>query len=816
MPDIAIQPGVILSRTDAEAQNRWVDTQWMRFTPNPEKIKGFETLYASVLTGVPRAAFCWKGPDGFELRAYGTEKKLYVGALSNQPVNVTPLRLENVALANNPFSLTDGSTLVTVIHVAHGAVKGDTVILEGASLEGGNTIPDGSYDIVSIISVDRYTINVPAPLSVDSEYGNVALLLHGNGADASTTITDNSTNGHTVTAVGNAQIDQAQQKFGTASILFDGTGDLITVPDHATFEFGSGAFTFEMFVRFNALPTAGNTATFLRKGRAADSDLSYVFSLVNTAGVYTLVLDTSTSGLAITTTISKTWTTPLVNTWYHVAVCRTGSTVRIFVDGIQVSTNGTNAETFFNGTGVLSLGASVTSAAAPLNGWLDEVRLTAAARYITNFSVPVTSFTQTRDGRSSVVASYEINVGLVSSASALGYGVGPYGAGAYGVARSSSTVVREGRAWSLDSYGTLLIAAYTYGSRIYLFEQGTDSQAQLLANSPTDVRFIVVTSERFIFALCADMTIKWPDVNDPTDWTPADGNTADQRTLHDGNKLVAGATFEGGITLIWSDLSAYMAQYIGGNFIYDIRSAGMNCGLIGPHAFCLTRNAAFWMGSAAFHTWNGSVQAIPNSGDVDVWVYENLTKSAQEKSFSFYNEVYDEVWFLFAAVGGSEPTHFVLVNLDRFDWSWGTLERVGSAMSTRDGLLMTGRDGNVYVHELGLNADGAAIGIRLRSGLWRVASGDRKVDITGFAMDAVRHVGAVDVTFRGLDRTDSDASSRTDDKDEQTMSILPGDGMVDPRIEARYFAVAFEQELVDGDLKLGVPTIEVGDAGARR
>jgi hypothetical protein len=61
------------------------------------------------------------------------------------------------------------------------------------------------------------------PVPVDPQFGSVSLLLHGDGTNGSTTITDNSPTPKTVTAVGNAQISTAQSKFGGASILFDGT-----------------------------------------------------------------------------------------------------------------------------------------------------------------------------------------------------------------------------------------------------------------------------------------------------------------------------------------------------------------------------------------------------------------------------------------------------------------------------------------------------------------------------------------------------------------------------------------------------------------
>ena len=103
---------------------------------------------------------------------------------------------------------------------------------------------------------------------------NVSLLLHGNGTNGSTTITDSSPTPKTVTAVGNAQISTAQSKFGGASIAFDGTGDYATVPSASAFDFGTADFTVEAWVYRN---NSDNIALFSIKrnvvaGRA-DKDL---------------------------------------------------------------------------------------------------------------------------------------------------------------------------------------------------------------------------------------------------------------------------------------------------------------------------------------------------------------------------------------------------------------------------------------------------------------------------------------------------------------------------------------------------------------
>ena len=82
----------------------------------------------------------------------------------------------------------------------------------------------------------------------DPYWANVVLLLHMDGTDGSTTFTDSSSYARAMTAAGNAQIDTAEFKFGTASGLFDGTGDSVQTPNGADFQF-LGDFTVEAWVR---------------------------------------------------------------------------------------------------------------------------------------------------------------------------------------------------------------------------------------------------------------------------------------------------------------------------------------------------------------------------------------------------------------------------------------------------------------------------------------------------------------------------------------------------------------------------------------
>lgn len=217
------------------------------------------------------------------------------------------------------------------------------------------------------------------------------LMLHTNGADASTTFTDSSTTANTVTAVGNAQIDTAQSKFGGASGLFDGTGDYLTVPDSANWAFGSGAFTIDFWVRFNTVP-AGFTA-LVTQFDAFNTDRSW--QIGHTGSTNTFSFAVSNTGSSTADAISASWS-PSTATWYHIAIIRTGDSLKAFIDGTQVGSTYTLSAAYSlkDSAGLLVVGAQQSSGGSNTyqffhDGWIEELRIVkGTAVWTSNFTPP--------------------------------------------------------------------------------------------------------------------------------------------------------------------------------------------------------------------------------------------------------------------------------------------------------------------------------------------------------------------------------------------------------------------------------------------
>lgn len=421
--------------------------------------------------------------------------------------------------------------------------------------------------------------------------------------------------------------------------------------------------------------------------------------------------------------------------------------------------------------------------------------------------------TSSTTGGGSATITYEINIGLVSGADSNGYGTGNYGEETYGTPRTLNLLVTDPRYWSLDNYGNLLIGAYTYGS-IYWFNNLTDVKAEKLTGAPDDVIFMFVTEERFVMALCEGMRVQWPDQDNPEDWTPTTTNTANTRRLAAGSRLVGGTKLSQNLALIWTDTSLYLMQYTGGQFVFDSRLVGRNCGLIGPAAFLTVDSIAMWMSPAGFHSYSGFVQQMPRSSEISNWVFGegNINLTHGIKTVAFYNPAFREAWWIFAAGESLEPNRYVMCCLDDFSWANGSLERVGHAagVSTDNSPIMASYEGYIYRHEVGKNADGAALAYRLKTGMIRVANGATILDIQGFSPDMDRLEGTALLTVTGRDRPNST------DLDIETVTFNGSSEMVDIRVAGRHIEFEISQNEVDGDFRLGVPFIEDGAGGARR
>jgi hypothetical protein len=239
---------------------------------------------------------------------------------------------------------------------------------------------NGHIDELRISNTARYTSNFTPSTTAFVNDANTLLLLHMDGTNNSTVFEDD--NGVRakvgITAIGNAQVDTAQSKFGGASALFDGTNDYLRTFYNTNF---TGDFTIECWARFNSIATL---QTIWQFGNNSTDAIQIFMDSTAGANQYKIRLDIwNVAGVHSSSTVTT-------NTWYHFAVVRSGSTVTLYINGSS-NASLTRSQTIGNG-GDFYIGARQNED-LDFNGWIDEFRISNIARYTAAFTAPTAPFT---------------------------------------------------------------------------------------------------------------------------------------------------------------------------------------------------------------------------------------------------------------------------------------------------------------------------------------------------------------------------------------------------------------------------------------
>jgi Concanavalin A-like lectin/glucanases superfamily len=252
-----------------------------------------------------------------------------------------------------------------------------------------NTVSYGDeIDYMGIARHNFGSAGIPVTLQGGVANSYQKIMLHMDGVDGSSTFTDSNVGGsaHTWTRDGvTAEIDTAQSVFGGASMVT--AGNYISTPDHADFILGSSDFT--IHCRFNCNLATGSFPALAGQSDAASTpSLSSFQFFRNTTGEIQFLIS---NGSAFTTLASTTQFSNSLNTgFHHVAVTRSGNTIRLFIDGILEDSD-TFSGTVPNSTQVFEVGRA-NIVGTSWTGWIDEFEfLVGVAQWTANFTVPQTA-----------------------------------------------------------------------------------------------------------------------------------------------------------------------------------------------------------------------------------------------------------------------------------------------------------------------------------------------------------------------------------------------------------------------------------------
>lgn len=205
-------------------------------------------------------------------------------------------------------------------------------------------------------------------------------LVSFDGANGATTATDEGVNSHSLTFSGGAALDNGDAKFGSTSLLLDGSDDVVTVANAPTLELADTDFTIEMWVK-RASSQSGLHGLIMKRGTSTGWAL-WIDSNDPRFFVWGCGIDfTSSAALPL-------------NTWAHLAVTKEGSTVKIWIDGVErASDTWTSSGEYTTNSSDLVIGDDNTASGRHFDGRIQEIRITMGlARYTAAFTPPAASF----------------------------------------------------------------------------------------------------------------------------------------------------------------------------------------------------------------------------------------------------------------------------------------------------------------------------------------------------------------------------------------------------------------------------------------
>jgi len=285
---------------------------------------------------------------------------------------------------NGSYAYTiDNSTEGLICDGSSGHITSDPLSVSGEIIEYNVTVGDGSGKTLSKpMSFKTYD---------DPYHSSVVSLMHFDGLYSPTVFTDELNNSWV--RGGTPVISNASPIFGVGSYYSSSTSaNRITWTCGSAPVLGDGDFTLECWFIPKVLTSASQWLGIVNR-RVSNTNASWsLYQDQNNAGINFGITFT---GQVTDLTYSK-WTTPLVlNTIYHLAVCRVDNIITLYVNGEAGNTIdvGTSAE--YKSTNSIVLGALDTSGgASSINGYIDEMRITqGVARYTSNFTPPTAPFT---------------------------------------------------------------------------------------------------------------------------------------------------------------------------------------------------------------------------------------------------------------------------------------------------------------------------------------------------------------------------------------------------------------------------------------
>jgi len=492
---------------------------------------------------------------------------------------------------------------------------------------------------------------------------------------------------------------------------------------------------------------------------------------------------------------------------------------------------------------IASVGGAVNGiSAANLQGEFEILTVPDANTYTIEAKAAATS-----TGNASVTANatYQVNTGAAVSLFGYGWGAGTWSTSTWDTSREGLTgaegVLLQSSKWALDNWGEDVLSLQFDGGLFY-WDTSSGLSSNLasttnVSNAPTKSRFMLVSGDdRHVICFGTETTIgtsstqdnmflRWSSQETTNDWTPTATNTAGSFRLTDGNQINTAVRSRGAV-MVWTDTALYQMQFIGAPLTFGFKQIGSNCGAVGINAAVDVSGTSFWMSDDSFFIYDGAVKKIPCT--VQDHVFDDINPNAKQDVFCAANSDFNEVMWFYPSANSTQIDKMVAYNYAENLWYVGTLARSSwadsgvydnpyaaefEAADTTDTIstitgLKAGRT-FVYLHEIGVNDDGAAMANHIESGDIDIADGDNFMSVSRFIPDFKNQAGTVDVVLKTRPYPSGTQTSHG------SFDVTTSTKKIDTRIRGRQVAVRVSSDAVDDNWRYGTMRLDIKPDGMR-
>ena len=490
---------------------------------------------------------------------------------------------------------------------------------------------------------------------------------------------------------------------------------------------------------------------------------------------------------------------------------------------------------FVTFSGAATLGGLIT--AEVLNQEYEIASITSANAFTitakdTSGSTVTANASDTGNGGSSVIAAYQINIGLDVAVPGGGWASGPWGDGTWGTA-AGETLSNSLRLWSLDNFGEDLLLNARLGP-IFLWDKtNTTTRAKELStianasNPPSEVLQVVVsTQDRHVLAIGCNpifesnldpMQIRWCSQENALDWTPTTTNTAGDLKLSVGSTIV-GALRGRQEVAIWTDNALYSVQFVGAPFVFKANLITDGVSLISPNAAITANNVIFFMDRGNFYAYAGAAKVLPCT--VRQYVFDDFNDVQSEQVTAFANTGFNEVGWFYPSSGSTVLDKQVVYNYAENVWSISDLARDAwddaAASSENPIAVKTVNDaGYVYSHEVGYDDEDQPLTAFIETADFDIADGDHFAFVRRLLPDCKFVGGSTSPELTYTIKTRDNAGGTI--TAESTTAVTPSSefAMTNVRARARQVRVRIESTDVENGWRLGDVRLDVRPDGRR-